>query len=195
MTKFVCDLVRNHARGDFVSDFARQGFATCMHMLHVIGGILASMEIPAIHGWKELPSHPPYISSRSFTTNGVFHPWMAGISMDGGLHRWYATHTPIAVLILDVIKKPTPEHPTVIFTVHHSNCIGLCVLYSLRQIESMFGTLQLNAKNDNAEFIQRLGDPSLGPLDGHGPRSSACDKCRSKKVRCLHIICLAAIQL
>ena len=90
---------------------------------------------------------------------------------------------PLAVLILDIIERPMPEHPTVIFTVHYFNCIGLCVLHSCHQIENIFGTLQRSANNDNTELIQRLGDPSLGPLDGHGPRSSACDKCRSKKVR------------
>ena len=28
----------------------------------------------------------PYISSRSFTTNGIFYLWMAGSSMDGMQH-------------------------------------------------------------------------------------------------------------
>lgn len=47
----------------------------------------------------------------------------------------------------------------------------------------MFGTLRYSSQNDDSEFIGRTGDASSsGPLYERGPRSLACDRCRSKKV-------------
>lgn len=44
------------------------------------------------------------------------------------------------------------------------------------------GTFRYSASNDDTEIIKRTSDPSLGPTDG--PRSLACQRCRSKKVGC-----------
>ena len=65
-----------------LSDAPKHVFTS--HFLHRCRYVAChpSMDSP-VHGWKELPSHPPYISSRFSTSDGIFHPWMAGISMDG----------------------------------------------------------------------------------------------------------------
>lgn len=46
----------------------------------------------------------------------------------------------------------------------------------------MFGTLRYDAQNDDTQFIERTTNPLSGEGDGQGPRYSACDKCRAKKV-------------
>lgn len=48
---------------------------------------------------------------------------------------------------------------------------------------NMFGTLRYSSQNDDSEFIGRAGDASSSSsLYERGPRSLACDRCRSKKV-------------
>lgn len=60
--------------------------------------------------------------------------------------------------------------------------VSLFIPHLHRHFKNMFGTLRYNSQNADSEFIGRAGDPSSCPLDDRGPRSLACDRCRSKKV-------------